>query len=70
MPGLPDRNDKDRERRTLWSGLFLIFQRIHPIYFVMGVVHYRAEFLRLRWYGEDCKQTYLFLRGYYDRRDD
>lgn len=70
MPGLPDRNDKDRERRTLWSGLFLIFKRMYPVYFVLGVVRYRAEFLRLRRYGEDCKQTYLSLRGFYERRND
>ena len=70
MPGLPKMDDKDRSRRTRRSGLFSIFERIHPIYFVMGVVRYRTEFLRLRWYGEDCKQTYLFLRGYYDRRND
>ena len=70
MPGLPNGTDKDRLRRTRRSGLFSIFKHIHPVYFVLGVVCYRTEFLRLRWYGEDCKQTYLFLRGYYERRND
>jgi hypothetical protein len=62
MTRLPGRRLADRLHGAA-VGCFLVFTRLHPVYFVLGVYRYGWTFIRMRWYARDCKHLYQYLRG-------